>query len=278
MAWGTSLTLASRTFIIPVYLLVCLVVCWAYLAGRLCNLSLTRHLRILVTALSILTFVLFGLLAVTRSWNTLHQLRPSLVAYAHEWTDRDLLIQSAKSQGLNYVVVPRLQHWTGLDEIELDPKITWLTKCFQDYYGIRIIPELGDLSGELDGEIKQAALEDEFESIHLLPGSVPAELNSIYKTPRGKAGFYKIDLPPDKIKSYYDTELARGGWKYVGSKNVESFQRYSGGTQNLFCKGETAAILFITAKDEARLGYTYSLALNWGMSSGYVWGVVDCPQ
>lgn len=278
MAWGTSLTLANRTFIIPVYLLVCLVACWAYLAGRLCNRSLAPQLRIQATALGILTFVLFGLLAVTRSWHVVQQLRPSVVAYAREWTNRDHLIRSAKSQGLNYVVVPRLQHWTGLDEIELDPKITWLTKCFQDYYGIGVIPELGDLFGEPNGEIKQTALEEQFENIHLLSGSVPAELNSIYKTARGKAGFYKIDLPPDKIKAYYDTELARAGWKYIGTKNVEAFQRYSGGTQNLFCKGETAAILFITAKDEARLGYTYSLALNWGMSSGYVWGVVDCPQ
>lgn len=206
------------------------------------------------------------------------QLRPTLAAYAREWANRESLIQSAKSQGLDYVVVPRLQHWTGLDEIELDPKITWLTKCFQDYYGIAVIPELGDLSGEPNGEIKQAALEDEFESIHILPGSMPAELDRIYKTRRGKAGFYKIDLPPDAIKSYYDTELARVGWKYIGSKPVESFQRYSGGTQNLYCKGDTAAILFLTARDEERHGYTYSLALNWGMSSGYVWGVVDCPQ
>ncbi len=280
MAWGTSLTLANRTLIIPAYVLVCLVVCWAYLAGRLCRRSyhlFAPHRRALATALPISIFVVFGLLAVSRSWQML-QLRPTLAAYAREWTNREHLIQSAKSQGLNYVVVPRLQHWTGLDEIELDPKITWLTKCFQDYYGIVVIPELGDLSGEPNGEIKQAALVDQFESIHILPGSMPAELNRLYKTRRGKAGFYKIDMPPDAIKSYYDTELARVGWKYIGSKNVEAFQRYSGGTQNLFCKGETAAILFITAQDEERLGYTYSLALNWGMSSGYVWGVVDCPQ
>lgn len=206
------------------------------------------------------------------------QLRPTLAAYAREWANRESLIQSAKSQGLNYVVVPQVVHWTGLDEIELDPKITWLTKCVQDYYGIAVIPELGGLSGEPNGEIKQAALEDQFESIHILPGSIPAELNRIYETRRGKAGFYKIDLPPDAIKSYYDTELARLGWKYIGSKPVESFQRYSGGTQNLYCNGETAAILFLTARDEERHGYTYSLALNWGMSSGYVWGVVDCPQ
>lgn len=280
MAWGTSLTLADRTLIIPAYVLVCLVVCWSYLAGRLCRRSyqlFAPHLRALPTALSILTFIVFGLLAASTSWQML-QLQPTLAAYARASAHREQLIQSAKSQGLNYVVVPRLQHWSGLDEIELDPKITWLTKCFQDYYGIGVIPELGDLSDEPHGEIKQAALEDEFESIHILPGSVPAELNRIYKTRRGRAAFYKIDLPQDKIRSYYDTELARLGWKYIGTKKVEAFQRYSGGTQNLFCKGETAATLFVTGQDEERLGYTYSLSLNWGMSSGYVWGVVDCPR
>ncbi|HJP93284.1 MAG TPA: DUF6056 family protein [Pyrinomonadaceae bacterium] len=226
MAWGTSLTLANRTFIIPAYVLVCLVICWAYFAGQLCRRSyhlFPPHLRALATVLPILTLVVFGLFAVNRSWQML-QLRPTLEAYALAWDNREHLIQSAKSQGLNYAVVPRLQHWTGLDEIELDPKITWLTKCFQDYYGIQVIPELGDLSGEPNGEIKQAALEDQFESIHILPGSVSTELNRIYKTTRGKVGFYKIDLPPDKIKSYYETELARVGWKYIGSKKVEAFK------------------------------------------------------
>jgi hypothetical protein len=280
MAWGTSLTLANRTFIIPVYVLVCLVTSWAYLAGRLCrhsDQSFAQRLPVLATALAILMLFAFGLLAASKSLRML-QLRPTLEEYARESANREELIQRAKSQGLKYAVVPRLQTWTGIDEIELDPKITWLTKCFQDYYGIGVVPELGDLEGAPNGEIKQAALETQFDSIHILPGSTPTELDRIYKTRRGKAGFYKIDLPPDKIKSYYDTELARVGWKYIGTKPVETFQRYSGGTQNLFCNGETAAVLFITAQDEQRLGYTYSLALNWGMSSGYTWGVVDCPQ
>lgn len=280
MAWGTSLTLAHRTFIIPAYILVCLVMCWAYLAGLLSRRSyhlFSPHPRILKTMLPILLVIVFGLFAVIRSWQML-QLRPTLLAYALEWNNREQMIQRAKSQGLSYAVVPRLHHWTGLDEIELDPKITWLTKCFQEYYGISVVPELGDLSQEPNGNIKQAALEDQFDSIHILPGSIPAELNAIYKTQRGKAGFYLIDLPPDQIRSYYETELARLGWKYIGTKDVEAFQRYSGGTQNLFCNGETAAVLFITAADQQRLGYTYSLALNWGMSSGYVWGSVDCPQ
>lgn len=280
MAWGTSLTLANRTFIIPVYIMVCLVMCWAYLAGRLCSRSyqlFSPPQSVLKTALPIVMPIVFGMFAVNTSRQML-RLRPTLIAYALEWSNREQLIERAKSQGQHYAVVPRLQHWTGLDEIELDPKITWLTKCFQDYYGISVVPELGDLSQEPNGQLKQAALEDQFASIHLLPGSVPAELDAIYKTRRGKAGFYLVDLPPDKIKSYYETELARLGWKYIGTKDVEAFQRYSGGTQNLFCNGDTAAVLFTTARDQPRLGYTYSLALNWGMSSGYVWGAVDCPR
>jgi hypothetical protein len=177
---------------------------------------------------------------------------------------------------LPYAVVLRQHNWAALDEIAVDPKITWLTKCVYDYYGINVIPDLGDLYGEPDGPAKQAALERQFDAIPKLPGSIPTGLNQIYKTDRGRIGFYKSESSPDQIKSYYDNELAKLGWKYEGEKKVEAFQRYSGGSQYLYCNGEIAATLFTTVKDEARLGYTYSLALNWGMSSGYQWGVVDC--
>lgn len=276
MAWGTSLTLAPRTFIVPAYVLVSLVACWSYLAGRVCRQRIASH-TILATALLLLVLVAFGLIAVNSS-RKVWERRSAFAQYARDWDEREATIHRARSDGMRYAVVRRLQNSAQLDEIEVDPKITWLTKCLDEYYGINVVPDLGDLQGEPNGEAKQAALLDEFNGIRILPGSVPTELNRIYKSERGKIGFFKTDLSPEQIKSYYDRELARLGWKYIGTKPVEAFQRYSGGTQNLFCKGETAATLFITAQDEARLGYSYSLALNWGMSSGYVWGVVDCSN
>jgi hypothetical protein len=278
MAWGTSLILAYRTFIIPAYVVACVVTCWSYLAGRLCRNAyavLAHRAAAVAIALPLIGVMAFGIFAakITREmWQT----RSIFAGYARRWDEREQTIQRAKSQGLPYAVVLRQHNWAALDEIAVDPKITWLTKCVYDYYGINVIPDLGDLYGEPDGPAKQAALERQFDAIPKLPGSVPTGLNQIYKTDRGRVGFYKSESSPDQIKSYYDNELAKLGWKYEGEKKVEAFQRYSGGSQYLYCNGEIAATLFTTVKDEARLGYTYSLALNWGMSSGYQWGVVDC--
>ncbi|HEU4836454.1 MAG TPA: DUF6056 family protein [Pyrinomonadaceae bacterium] len=274
MAWGTSLILAYRTFIIPAYVMVCVVACWSYLAGRVCRSAydLAPRAAIALPVIGLLAFGVFAAKITREMWRQ----RALFAGYARRFDEREQTIARARSQGLPYAVVLRQHNWAGLDEIAVDPKITWLTKCVRDYYGINVIPDLGDLYGEPDGPAKQAALERQFDAITKLPGSVPTELNQIYKTDRGKIGFYKTELNPAQIKSYYDDELPKRGWKYIGEKKVEAFQKFSGGSQFLYCNGEVAATLFTTAKDEAWLGYTYSLALNWGMSSGYQWGVVDC--
>jgi len=275
MAWGTSLVLAYRTFIIPAYVLVCLVTRWAYIAGQLTRSAFVAD-RTPVVAIAVIVLLAFGILAANISREMWQQQRPLFIGYAQRWDEREQMIQRAKSQGLPYAQVLRQHNWAGLEEVAVDPKITWLTKCVSDYYGINVIPELGDLYSEPDGAAKQAALVRQFDAIQKLPGSIPTELNQIYKTDRGKIGFYNSEQSDDQIKSYYDKELARLGWKYIGEKKVEKFGKFSGGSQFLFCNGEVAATLFTTATDKAWLGYTYSLALNWGMSSGYVWGVTDC--
>jgi Family of unknown function (DUF6056) len=275
MAWGTSLTLAYRTFIIPAYVLVCLVTSWAYIAGQLSR-SASVPDRTLVVTTAVIVLLAFGIFAVSMSRKTWRRQRPLFIGYARRWDERDQMIRRAKAQGLPYAQVLRQHNWAGLEEVAVDPKITWLTKCVSDYYGINVIPELGDLYSEPDGAAKQAALVRQFDAIQKLPGSIPTELNQIYKTDRGKIGFYNSEQSDEQIKSYYDKELGRLGWKYIGEKKVEKFGKFSGGSQFLFCNGEVAATLFTTATDKAWLGYTYSLALNWGMSSGYVWGKDDC--
>lgn len=279
MAWATASTLNYRTMIIPAYLLVSLVVCWAYIAGQVCRSGydlFALRAPIVATVLPMAALVTFGVFAARIS-REMWRLRPTFIAYAQRWDERDQMVQRAKSQGLSYAVVPRLHNWAALEELAVDPQIIWLSKCVQDYYGIGVIPHLGDLGGEPDGESKQAALEHQFDAIPKLPGSVPTELTQIYKTGgRGKIGFYKTELNSDQIKSHYKREFARLGWQHVGEKKLELFHRFTGGTQDLFCSGRVAATLFVTGQDEARLGYTYSLTLNWGMSSGFTIGVVDC--
>jgi len=278
MAWATLLTLNYRTMIIPAYLLVSLVICLAYIAGQVCRsgyVLFARRSPALATVLPLVGLLTFGVFAAKISREMWH-LRSTFIAYAQLWDERDQMIQRAKSQGLPYAVVARLHNWAALEELAVDPQIIWLSKCVQDYYGIGVIPHLGDLYGEPDGAAKQAALEHQFDAIPKPPGSVPTQLNQIYKTGRGKIGFYKTELNSDQIQSYYVHELTQLGWQHVGEKKLELFHRFTGGTQDLFCSDRVAATLFITGQDEARLGYTYSITLNWGMSSGFTLGVVDC--
>jgi hypothetical protein len=279
MAWATALTLNYRTMIIPAYLLVSVVIWWAYIAGQVCRggyVSFADRTATVATVLPLVGLLAFGIFAakITRDrW----RLRPAFIAYAQMWDERDQTVQRAKSQGLPYAVVAQLHNWAALEELAVDPQIIWLSKCVQDYYGIGVIPHLGDLYGEPDGAAKQAAVERQFDAIPKLPGSVPTQLNQIYKTGgRGKIGFYDVQLDHDQIQAYYVRELTRLGWQHIGEKKLELFHQFTGGTQDLFCNDRVAATLFITGQDEARLKYTYSLTLTWGMSSGFTLGKVDC--
>src|SRR5215217_3150839 len=161
MAWATSLTLGYRTFLIPAYVLVCLVICWAYIAGQVCRNS---HVSFAPTALPLIVLLAFGILAADISREMWRQ-RSLFIDYARRWDERDQIIRRAKSQGLPYAVVPEQHNWAALDEVEVDPKNTWLTKCMRDYYGVNVIPPLGNLDGEADGAAKQAALVRQFDAI-----------------------------------------------------------------------------------------------------------------
>jgi hypothetical protein len=279
MAWATALTLNYRTMIIPAYLLVSVVIWWAYIAGQVCRggyVLFADRTPAVATVLPLVGLLAFGIFAakITRD---MWRLRPAFIAYAQMWDERDQTVQRAKSQGLPYAVVAQLHNWAALEELAVDPQIIWLSKCVQDYYGIGVIPHLGDLYGEPDGAAKQAAVERQFDAIPKLPGSVPTQLNQIYKTGgRGKIGFYDVQLDHDQIQAYYVRELTRLGWQHIGEKKLELFHQFTGGTQDLFCNDRVAATLFITGQDEARLKYTYSLTLTWGMSSGFTLGKVDC--
>ena len=114
MAWGTSLTLGYRTFIIPAYVLVCLVTCWAYLAGQLCRSAFASFTPVVATAVIIL--LAFGILAANVS-REMWQQRSLFAGYARRWDEREQIIERAKTQGLTYAVVPGQSNWAALDEV-----------------------------------------------------------------------------------------------------------------------------------------------------------------
>src|SRR6185369_4366305 len=85
MAWGTSLTLAYRTFIIPAYVLVCLVTCWAYIAGQVCRSAYVSFTPVL--AIAVIVLLAFGILAANISREMWRQGRPLFIGYARRWDE-----------------------------------------------------------------------------------------------------------------------------------------------------------------------------------------------
>src|SRR2546423_1739413 len=112
--------------------------------------------------------------------------RSVFAGYARVWDERKALIQNAKSQGLSYAVVYRLHNGAALDEIAVDPKITWLCSGVLRH---RRDSRFGRSVRRAKWSSEQAALDHQFDAIATLPGSVPTELDRIYHTVRGKIGF-----------------------------------------------------------------------------------------
>ena len=145
----------------------------------------------------------------------------------------------------------------------------------QDYYGIAVVT---DYDGAPDPNVAdhQQQTESAAALIQPLSDAQPAPLDSLYKPGRGIARFYTTNASYEQVKDHYESELTRNGWKVFGERKLEIFQRYNGMMHVLFCKNHLAANLFYTGAEAPRLGYNYSLAINWDLSSGFVWGVEDC--
>ena len=272
IAYGASLNLPDRTLVIPAYLLVALLFVWFVLLGIKVRSGLGKSAW---AAAAVVVFLIF--FAGTAMYAGLRRagLAPAFRNYAHEWDVRDAAIRDAKSRGDRFVQVRRLYNLAALDEVEPDPKILWLTKCVQDYYGISVLTDY-DGQPDANADYRQRQSELAAEAIKTPPLATPATLNSFYKPGRGVVRFFKTDASYDQLKTHYESQLTQDGWKLIGERKLEIFQRYPGAMQALFCKDGYAANLFYTGAEAQRLGYNYSLAINWGLSSGFVWGVEDC--
>jgi len=272
IAYGASLNLPDRTLIIPAHVLVMVLCAWFYLIGQKAQQYLrTQSWPAVVGIALILVFAGVSVYAGARR----AEFGSALQNYAKAWQQREQLIATARSKGEQYVQVPRLYNVMALDEVEPDPKILWLTKCVQDYYGIAVLTNY-DGAPDPNADLHQRQTELAAELIKPPAGASPAYLNSIYRPGRGVAQFYTTNANYEQVKSHYQSELAREGWKLFGERKLETFQRYNGAMHALFCKDHFAANLFFTGEEAPRFGYNYSLAINWGLSSGFVWGVEDC--
>ncbi|MCP3871994.1 MAG: hypothetical protein GY699_02420 [Desulfobacteraceae bacterium] len=108
-------------------------------------------------------------------------------------------------------------------------------------------------------------LETEFKQIDQLPDASLKRYEVSAKP--GSAlvhGSFKTDKRFNEIRSYYDVELKKNGWKFWKIDSVKDWGKDLGGKSIRFCKGSYIATIQYFG-EKADYGSTYSFSLSWGL-------------
>ena len=113
----------------------------------------------------------------------------------------------------------------------------------------------------------QVELENEFRAIQPLPQAKSVGYHAFHKPNTALVeGEYQTNLNYPEIRDYYDSELAKHGWKFQREENVVYDGKYSGGKLAYYSKGEYAAtIQYAGQLEQANFGWTYTLGLSWDL-------------
>lgn len=115
----------------------------------------------------------------------------------------------------------------------------------------------------------QNDVEREFQRISPLPLAVPIQHNATHKTQQGVINTaYKTVRSYESIKAYYNNELSNLDWSFLREANVRYGGEDYGGKELFYCKGNYTAHVQYAGRQETQFGWTYSLALTWGLSDG----------
>jgi hypothetical protein len=123
-------------------------------------------------------------------------------------------------------------------------------------------------AAEITAEQSQAEIEGEFQKIQALPEAVQTSHGSIAKLDGGLvSSTYKAQPAYPEIKAYYDTELARLGWRPLAESNLKYDGRDNGGKYVTYCKDRFGASFQYAGGQEEDFGWTYEVALIWGRTN-----------
>ena len=112
----------------------------------------------------------------------------------------------------------------------------------------------------------QKDIENEFKQIAPPPNSLSIRYGSMHKTHQGDVGSdYRASANYGELRSHYDSELSRHGWKFVKEEPVKIWGKDHGGKQAFYCKGPYTATLEYAGDAENQMGWTYSFGLSWGL-------------
>ena len=133
--YGYSEPPPTRTMIIPVFFLTGGFLCASFLtgcvlAGRYGSPWLSANMLILSITL------LIGFSTIIGTWN-LYKQRHTYIDFAEKWDQVDAQILQSKADNLEFVNIPAMDNWAGLER-PTDNEKYWPTFCYSSYYGIQV--------------------------------------------------------------------------------------------------------------------------------------------
>lgn len=136
--------------------------------------------------------------------------------------------------------------------------VTMLGVCAYLYY------EVGVAGPEANAVQKQ--LEAEFGRIKVPPDTRALRYSSTHKGGQASVGSdYLSSADYADLRSHYDQELSRSGWKFLKEEPVKLWGKSHGGKQNFYCKPPYTATLEYAGDAANQLGWTHSFGLSWGL-------------
>lgn len=135
--YGLSKMPASRTFIVPTYVIVLSVGYMGVMIGRWLSTA-TNFWAVRYTEVALL---LCGVVLLSiSSWisaNTIYENRGIYSNFAQQWDQVDAMIRQAKLNGDESITIPAMDGWAHLDRPNENPKF-WATACYSEYYEIQV--------------------------------------------------------------------------------------------------------------------------------------------
>ena len=97
-------------------------------------------------------------------------------------------------------------------------------------------------------------------------GATVTQHNDSNKVTQGVIGnYYQADITYDQIRSHYDAELGRHGWKLKKEERLTTWDNDYGELQAIYCRGNYAADIYFTGNRKNELGFRYALDISWGL-------------
>ena len=110
----------------------------------------------------------------------------------------------------------------------------------------------------------RAELVKEFAVIKPPPGARYARYSVSNQTHRALVdAWYTAKLSDPELRSYYDAELAKHGWRFYYEERVTESSIDYGGKDASYCKGDYAVSLFYPGENRYD-DYKYALSVSWG--------------